>query len=217
MSEPTLSSPVLATYGHDATTTQVNGMRVASDGPAIEPEGDYLVDISAVRKVIALGPGATAYLSDNFGKAPENLFDCVTTSKNQTLVHLHYDRYLIINALEQGETAINERAHETAIDGGVLLRYDVCECALIGPHQQTILHELSATSADLLSPELWLATRIAHADVGIRLIQAPQPHLRIICSTGDARFMFSTLAEVVNEVGGSLSTFDAYSRYVAST
>ena len=216
MDEPRLRSPVLEVYSEAYVTRAIDGMAIACDGPAIEPERDHLVDLSALRKTLVIGPGAKDYLQTRFGCAPQALFDCVTTTEGRTLVYIHYDQYLVIDDVAGHEPLLGDEHHDVRIDDGLLLRHDACECALIGPGRVEILHETSATAASLLDTNRWLATRIAHADVGIRLISHPTPHLRIVCSPADARFMFGILKDIIEERGGALTTMDAYKHFTAS-
>jgi len=105
-------------------------------------------------------------------------------------------------------------ADDSATDGVLLLPYECAEFALLGADLDPLFNELSACNPALLQADRWLATRFAHAEVGLRLITVPQPHLRVVCSPADARFLFELLSTLVAEHGGLTTTLDAYIRLI---
>jgi hypothetical protein len=207
-------SPVLDLYAHPTERGEYFDMSVAVGGQDIDPARLALIDISPVPKRLVAGVGAAGWLMQHCGEVPKDLFDCADAGAGGTVVRLHYTQYLIVGGLD-GEclrTALT--ADDSATDGVLLLPYECAEFALLGADLDPLFNELSACNPALLQADRWLATRFAHAEVGLRLITVPQPHLRVVCSPADARFLFELLSTLVAEHGGLTTTLDAYIRLI---
>lgn len=206
------NSPVLRHYAGLSETVVSDGMQVASGGPGIDTARDVLVDLSALGKRLLVGRGAYNWLQSEFGGAPDELFACVKTVAGADVVQLHYGQYLVIDPVSGDAPGLDA----VPPDGVVMLPYDALEFALLGPHLDKLYTELSATDPDRLATDRWYPTRFAHAEVGVRLIDVPVRHLRVVASPADADFLFGVVNEMVSAEGGALTTLDAYQNFTAA-
>ncbi len=210
-------SPVLELYDDGVTALSVcHGMHIASGGAALADGLDALVDVSALPRHLIVGAGAPAWLRSHAWQPPSTLFECHQQSDGHTLVRLHDAQYLLLAAVDAASDPLADVAAMELPADVLILPYECAEFAVLGPARFDTLLELSRLDPAVLAPGHWCATQLAHADVGMRVIDQPQSHWRIVCSPADARYLFSTLRELLRERGGLITTQDAYRIYAGT-
>lgn len=202
----------LAAHGERPTSAVFAGMRMATGGPALVAGGNALVDLSAVPRRLVVGPGAADWVSRHTGLRPGAMF-LISTGEGGCCVRLHQQQYLLIGALH-ASAAPGWLDAQSATDA-LVLPYECAEFALLGPCREPVLRELSTLRPDAIVPGRWVAARLAHADIGLRTVDDPQTHWRIVCSPADAHYLYGVVSELVREHDGVVTTFDAYLDHLA--
>lgn len=215
--QPAKRSPVLERFANHAHENDpCCGMTMATHGEPIDRQRAALADISAIPKRLFVGAGAANWLRAHAGVVPEHLFECCEGERGATIVRLHYAQYLVIAGLDGGGFEACFDAAQGRRDNTLVLPYESAEFALTGPGRSSLFRELSAFDPAAMISGQWLTTRFAHAEVGLRLIELPEPHLRIVCSPADARFLYDVIGNIVRENDGVLTTMTAYLEFAAS-
>lgn len=203
-------SPLLAAYSAQAFELgAVNDMNIALRAKVNGSRGDWVADLSAIRRRLIVGRAAPAWLAEHDIVAPRGLLEARELAAGALIVRLHRHQYLLIDSVDEaGFDAVFSL--EDGRHGDVLvLPYEAVEIACGGPHVEALVAELCALDVSAAGRGTWIATRLAHCELALRHNEAPA-HYRFTCSAADARFLFGVLCEFTLERGGAILGFDDY-------
>ena len=211
-------SPVMAySRGLALSEGEHGGMRIAVGGRPVDEERATIIDVSAIPKRLLAGTGVAQCCADMGLDVPPNPFTCVEQQDGAVIANLHHHQYLwIASPTGSGWSAEFESYDSGKVPSCINLPFECAEFAVLGPHQEDLLLELTAVDPSALMPNTWHTVRLAHAEVAIRQIESPARHLRVICSPADAIYLFALLCEVTREFHGEVTGLDRYLEFVSS-
>jgi len=177
---------------------------------AYTPQQNFLCDLSAIRKRLVIGQDAPRWLTEHTGQCPDTLFETRSLEGGAFIVRMHRDQYVVVD----GNDTESYNALFTLPTGRqglvLLLEYECAEMVLAGPNVAEIVSELCPMPMQDIAAGYWCATRMAHADVIMLPVDSPSRHYRILTTPADARFVYDTFSEAIEECGGGQIGYEDY-------
>ena len=193
---------------------EISDMAIALRAKNSPDSGNYLADLSALRRRLFVGRSVPEWLDGHGVTVPEKLLTCAEIHNGAIAVRLHRQQYLLIDSLDctlsEGLFELEEGRHDEVL----VLPYEAAEMACGGPHIGALMAELCPIDLSMVDDGTWIATRLAHCEAAIRRIGNPL-HYRIVCSPADAQFLFGVLSQVTRERDGAILGFNDYRDRVA--
>lgn len=205
---PLLHAPGVGTAALESAV--VSNMRIAVRGPRYESGTAFVADLSAIRKRLVVGSGGAEWITQHTGSCPQELFAIESLPDGACAVRIHRSQYLVIDGPDTDrydELFLLPPGRHGAV---LLLDYECAELAIGGPGVEDIIAELCPMPLDDLAPNCWCATRMAHADVQIRVIERPNRHFRCVVTPADARFVFEVISDAIDEHDGMQIGYNNY-------
>lgn len=191
------SSPLLDLY-NQSVFVQKNffGMDVAyGEGIILNDEVPFIMDLSAVPKVLVIGRGAKNWLQ-NFGEIPSELFACSFTENGGYICEIMANQYVIVSDPSGEDLKPIYTALPTEEENDVrVLPYECAEILLYGSSILEKISGLITFDTALLNNKSLTPVRIATVDVYALRSEKPSQYLRLICSPADAHFLTLTISQ----------------------
>jgi len=203
-------SPLLDLYSNnESEAKQIFGMTIAcSEGIASNKKSPFIMDLSAIPKLLVAGKGANALLTE-FIAVTEELFTCSFAENGAYISQIMADQYLLVGdptGQDFGPIFNRLRHNDPEV---LVLPYESAEILIYDPEIWKNLSGLVTFDTKLLSQTALSSVRIATVDVYALLSRAPSQHLRITCSPADAHFLTKTISECLGETNDVLVGFDS--------
>ena len=193
------------------------GMEIGSDALFPQESSNKTFDISCFRKALVVGENATSIVQQIFQCAEPEIFTCEIYEHDGMIGRLGHNKYLLVDSS-------NGKMFDGTIDRIpinsdkiLLMRTDFAEFALSGIITERILNELTSLNSNSFELDSFIPCKMGHSDVILAHKEVPFPHLRVICEPADAYYLFSTILEISNGMGGALAGANTFIKLVSET
>jgi len=202
-------SPLLTLYSdRKFTKKETLGMTIATeDQPTISARTLFLMDLSAIPKILVAGKDAKHWL-EKFSVIPDTLFTCSFAKNGGYICQIMTDQYLIVS--DPSGQDFNEIFHGVPSEGleVLILPYESAEILVGGLDIWGKVAGLVMFNPSLLNETTLTSVRIATVDVYAMLSKISSQYIRIILSAPDAHFLTLSICDCLDEDEGVLVGFD---------